>query len=82
MRRLSSLVLQILLKASFKNMQTMNNIKKILSAVLLCVGIAVYSQIPTNGLVAYYPFNGNAKDSSGNGNNGTDFGPSKYTKTS
>lgn len=27
--------------------------------------------IPTNGLVAYYPFNGNANDESGNGNNGT-----------
>jgi hypothetical protein len=26
--------------------------------------------IPTNGLVAYYPFNGNAKDESGNGNDG------------
>ena len=26
---------------------------------------------PTNGLVAYYPFNGNANDASGNGNNGT-----------
>ena len=24
-----------------------------------------------NGLVAYYPFNGNANDASGNGNNGT-----------
>ncbi len=24
----------------------------------------------TNGLVAYYPFNGNANDESGNGNNG------------
>lgn len=29
------------------------------------------SGIPTNGLVAYYPFNGNANDESGNGNNGT-----------
>lgn len=28
-------------------------------------------QIPTDGLVAYYPFNGNANDESGNGNNGT-----------
>jgi hypothetical protein len=28
----------------------------------------------TNGLVAYYPFNGNADDSSGNGNNGTVYG--------
>jgi len=26
---------------------------------------------PTNGLVAYYPFNGNANDESGNGNNAT-----------
>jgi len=25
----------------------------------------------TTGLVAYYPFNGNANDASGNGNNGT-----------
>jgi hypothetical protein len=29
------------------------------------------SYIPSNGLVAYYPFNGNANDASGNGNNGT-----------
>jgi len=28
------------------------------------------STIPAQGLVAYYPFNGNANDSSGNGNNG------------
>lgn len=27
--------------------------------------------IPTDSLVAYYPFNGNANDESGNGNNGT-----------
>ncbi len=27
-----------------------------------------------SGLVAYYPFNGNAKDESGNGNNGSVFG--------
>ena len=29
------------------------------------------SQPPTEGLVAYYPFNGNANDESGNGNHGT-----------
>lgn len=29
------------------------------------------AQIPTNGLVGYWPFNGNAYDMSGNGNNGT-----------
>jgi hypothetical protein len=29
------------------------------------------AQIPSEGLVAWYPFNGNANDESGNGNNGT-----------
>jgi hypothetical protein len=28
------------------------------------------SYVPTNGLVGYWPFNGNANDVSGNGNNG------------
>ncbi len=31
----------------------------------------VPSYVPTNGLVAWWPFNGNANDESGNGNNGT-----------
>ena len=31
----------------------------------------VPSYVPANGLVAWYPFNGNATDESGNGNNGT-----------
>ena len=31
----------------------------------------VPSYIPTNGLVGYWPFNGNANDASGNGNNGS-----------
>lgn len=29
-----------------------------------------FAQAPTNGLVAYYPFNGNANDASGNGKHG------------
>ena len=33
----------------------------------------VLGVIPTDDLVAYYPFNGNANDESGNGNNGTIF---------
>jgi hypothetical protein len=36
-------------------------------------GAGTPSQLPANlqqGLVAYYPFNGNANDASGNGNNG------------
>lgn len=32
------------------------------------------SQIPTGGLVGYYPFNGNANDESGNGHDGTVYG--------
>ncbi|MCD6065969.1 MAG: 5-Nucleotidase domain protein [Bacteroidetes bacterium] len=38
-----------------------------------CLLFAAYmqAQLPTIGLTAYYPFNGNAVDASGNGNNGT-----------
>ncbi len=38
------------------------------------VKIVVKHKIPLNGLIAYYPFNGNANDESGNGNNGTVYG--------
>lgn len=43
----------------------------ILSLLSLTGLTTVFSQIPTNGLVGYYPFNGNANDMSGNGYNGT-----------
>ena len=33
-------------------------------------GQTVPSYIPTSGLVGWWPFNGNANDESGNGNNG------------
>ena len=49
--------------------------KKLLFVLLILEVVTSYAQIPsyvpTNGLVAYYPFNGNANDASGNGNNGT-----------
>ncbi len=35
--------------------------------------------VPTDGLVAYYPFNGNANDESGNGNNGSVIGSVELT---
>ena len=42
---------------------------------LLTLSLNAYSQIPnyvpSNGLVGWWPFNGNANDESGNGNNGT-----------
>ncbi|MEY4851830.1 MAG: hypothetical protein RIS99_225 [Bacteroidota bacterium] len=49
--------------------------KTLLTLTLLCFGIFAQAQIPsyvpTNGLVCWWPFNGNANDESGNGNHGT-----------
>src|SRR5260370_24499664 len=54
-------------------MNYMKHIKPLLGALIaLAAFVRVHAQDPfTNGLVAYYPFNGNANDASGNGNNGT-----------
>jgi hypothetical protein len=41
-----------------------------LFVVALCSYSQLPSYLPTDGLVAWYPFNGNANDESGNGNNG------------
>jgi Concanavalin A-like lectin/glucanases superfamily len=46
----------------------------ILLFVLLARNIVVRTTIPTKDLIAYYQFNGNADDESGNGNNGTVYG--------
>lgn len=45
--------------------------KKIFTIAIIALSINAFAQIPTNGLVAHYPFNGNANDASVNGNNGT-----------
>ena len=49
--------------------------KHIFTLTLLCFGLLAQAQIPsyvpTNGLVGWWPFNGNANDESGNGNHGT-----------
>ncbi|MDP4268861.1 MAG: hypothetical protein Q8909_01915, partial [Bacteroidota bacterium] len=57
--------------------------KRILLSVLVCAFyiMPTYSQsipsyIPLNGLVAWWPFNGNSNDESGNGNNGLNAGAS------
>lgn len=39
----------------------------------------VPSFIPTNGLVGWWPFNGNSNDESGSGNNGTGYGATLTT---
>ena len=36
----------------------------------MLIGLGAAAQVPTNGLRGYWPFNGNADDESGNGNNG------------
>ncbi len=50
----------------------MNRATKVLFALLLIFNVLnAYTQVNVNvGLVAYYPFNGNANDSSGNNHNG------------
>jgi hypothetical protein len=51
--------------------------KKLNLTLLLAVFFTAFSfaqvpaYVPTNGLVGWWPFNGNANDESGNGNNGT-----------
>lgn len=49
--------------------------KKIFLLLSLALTLNAYTQVPsyvpTIGLVAWWPFNGNANDESGNGNNGT-----------
>jgi hypothetical protein len=57
----------------------MNTKKLLLTTIsVLCITILIHAQlpsyVPTNGLVAWYPFNGNANDESGNGNNGINNG--------
>ncbi len=53
--------------------------KKITLLLAVVIGFYFYTQSQNNkgledGLVAYYPFNGNANDESGNGNNGVVYG--------
>lgn len=46
----------------------------------LCIVLFIQAQVNlTNGLVAYYPFNGNANDESGNNHNATVYGGSILT---
>ena len=49
--------------------------KTLLTLIAFILGLTAFSQIPNyvpqNGLVGWWPFNGNGNDESGNGNNGT-----------
>lgn len=51
----------------------------VLVTILPALHAQVPSYVPTNGLVGWWPFNGNANDESGNGNNGSVSGPTLST---
>ena len=59
-----------------KNKNMKNNLLKLMAVFLLFLSKTTFSQsipsyVPQNGLVGWWPFNGNANDESGNRNNGT-----------
>ena len=45
----------------------------------ILIRLSTIAQVPTNGLIAYWPFNGNANDESGNNINGTISGATSTT---
>jgi hypothetical protein len=51
----------------------------LLLSIFITISFITFGQIPTEGLIAYYPFNGNANDQSGNGNHGIVTGASLTT---
>ena len=57
--------------------------KNLLSIIFALISTLGFSQapsyVPANGLVGWWPFNGNANDESGNGNNGTNNGATLTT---
>lgn len=57
----------------------MNKILFFLAFFTFSMNAQLPSYLPTNGLVAYYPFNGNANDVSSNSNNGTNNGATLTT---
>ncbi|MEY4595035.1 MAG: hypothetical protein RIQ47_1445, partial [Bacteroidota bacterium] len=67
-----------LIKRQKLNLNHMKKIVLILAVVCGLFGIAVAqpvpSYVPVNGLVGWWPFNGNANDESGNGHNGAVYG--------
>lgn len=45
--------------------------RKIFTIAIIALSVNAFAQIPTSGLVGWWPFTGNANDISGNGNDGT-----------
>ena len=62
------------MSASGHNETSMKTTKSLLGILVITLGLTAQVQAQTfltNGLVLYYPFNGNARDASGNWNDGT-----------
>ena len=55
------------------------NMKKILTLLIVALTTTAFAQIPTSGLVGFFPFSGNANDVSATNNNGTVSGASLTT---
>lgn len=53
--------------------------KHIFLTLLIFTIVILKSQVPTNSLLAFYPFNGNANDASGNAQHGTVYGATLTT---
>ena len=62
-------------------MKKQNYFKTIFLLLLFSINLSaqVPAYVPTNGLIAWWPFTGNANDLSGNGNNGTNYGATLTT---
>ena len=73
---LVGMILDMVLPGVVEN-TNMKTVKTLFGILTITAALAIQVQAQTfltNGLVAYYPFNGNANDASGSGNNGTVYG--------
>jgi len=52
--------------------------KALALGIVMAISGTAYADL-NEGLVAYYPFDGNANDESGNGNDGIEYGDVRYT---
>lgn len=55
--------------------------KKLLLVFNLLLTLSAFAQMPTQGLIGYWPFNGNSLDESGNGHHAINAGKSKVNYT-
>ena len=65
-------LIKLIIKLSLIKKPSMKTLILLFSVLFTTMSFAqVPSYVPASGLVGWWPFNGNANDESGNGNNGT-----------